>query len=103
MWTCSALLTYWLSVHPDVLQRDPFFGSHQRHVRSKYIVLFDGMALDRGGVYHLLTFFFLPIKIIIFMDAFSAVTIMASASRQMVHPAASIVLRPPPPPWEITS
>lgn len=30
------------------------------------------------------------------MDAFSAVTIMASASRQMVHPAASIVLRPPP-------
>lgn len=45
--------------------------------------------------------FFLSPQIIIFMDAFSAVTIMASASRQMVHPAASIVLRPPP--WEITS
>lgn len=52
-----------------------------------------GWALDRGGGY-LLTFF--SPQIIIFMDAFSAVTIMASASRQMVHPAASIVLRPPP-------
>lgn len=96
LWTCSALLTYWFSVHPDVLQRDPFFGSHQCHVRSKYIVLSNGMALDRG---YLLTFF--SPQIIIFMDAFSAVTIMASASRQMVHPAASIVLHPPP--WEITS
>lgn len=55
-----------------------------------------GWALDRG---YLLTFF--SPQIIIFMDAFSAVTIMASASRQMVHPAASIVLHPPP--WEITS
>lgn len=91
LWTCSALLTYWFSVHPDVLQRNPFFGSHQRHVRSKYIVLFDGMALDRG---YLLTFF--SPKIIIFMDAFSAVTIMASASRQMVHPLLPLCCTHPP-------
>lgn len=92
LWTCSALLTYWFSVHPDVLQRDPFFGSHQCHVRSKYIVLFDGMALDRG---YLLTIFFSP-QIIIFMDAFSAVTIMASASRQMVHPLLPLCCAHPP-------
>lgn len=48
MWTCSALLTYWFSVHPDVLQRNPFFGSHQCHVGSKYIVLFDGMGTGQG-------------------------------------------------------
>lgn len=48
LWTCSALLTYWFSVHPDVLQRDPFFGSHQCDVRSKYIVLFDGMGTGQG-------------------------------------------------------
>lgn len=41
------------------------------------------MGTGQGG-YHLLTFF--SPQIIIFMDAFSAVTIMASASRQMVHP-----------------
>lgn len=56
------------------------------------------MGTGQGG-YHLLTFF--SPQIIIFMDAFSAVTIMASASRQMVHPLLPFVLRPPP--WEITS
>lgn len=57
-----------------------------------------GWALDRGGGY-LLTFF--SPQIIIFMDAFSAVTIMASASRQMVHPLLPLCCAHPP--WEITS